>query len=473
MKRHVAVILGALGLTTAGWASQVVYTGPLANESALTHNTTYTLNTANNNIDSLSATVSYGSATVANQTFTDGAQSTGSFTITSNSNLAGKQGTDSLTVLSTNSLTGASINIAGKTLTESIQWYGTQTSTNAVATSIKNAVNNNLTNISATTTGNLVNLKCASSGTWCNNATLSVVGTSSITAGAATFSGGIDNTFLAVNGVSVIRGTGSGQWAVGASTAATANNIATVINANSGLSPIVTSTAPAVCGLTNPCGVVNVTSLGVGTATAYTLYSSSNAQITVSGPSTVDATGRGSSALTGGANASWTISSKNITIAANPFYSKNPAQSPMTALPVLYSSGTIAIGGLTNQTTYYVIPVDANTLQLAITSTGAVAGLGITLTSSSTQTTAHTYTLAPLAISGTPSFKWQASDDGVSWNDVAISSVTVTSYTFGGASNAWDFGDWNWNYVRLNAIGPTTGGLNLLATLNGKHKGSH
>lgn len=476
MKRVLAIVAGLFAVAVGIWAARTVYTGPLVYESALAYNKNYSLNVANYGIDTLSATASYSSATVTSQTFTDGQVSTGSFTVASNTNLSGKQGTNSLTVLSTTSISGTSISIGGTTLTESIVWW-VQTSTNSVATSIKNAINNYATAFSATTTGNKVNITCVSSGTWCNSQTLAVVGTSSITATAANFSGGIDNTFLALNGVALIQGSGSGQWAVGASSAATANAIATVINANTSLSSIVTSTAPAACGLTNPCGIVKITSLGVGTATAYTLYSSSNAQVTLSGPSTVDSLGRGSSALYGGLNASWSINSSAITIANNPFYSKATAngQASMVALPVLYSTGAVAIGGLTNQTTYYVIPVDANTIKLATTSTGAVAGLAITLTSSGTATAAHTYTLAPLAITGTPSFKWQVSNDGNLWQDftttssgVAVSSVTISAYTAGGASTSWDFGSFGYQFIRLAVIGPTTGGLNLLVTMNGK-----
>lgn len=476
MKRTLAVLAGLLGIATAAIAARTVYTGPLVYESALAYNKNYTLNVQNYGIDTLSATASYSSATVTAQTFTDGQVSTGSFTVASITNLAGKQGTNTVTVSTQAGLSGSSIVIGGTTLTESIHWY-TQTSTNAVATSIKNAINSYAPTFSATTTGNRVNITCASSGTWCNNVGLSIVGTSSMTVGAATFSGGLDNTVLSINNVAIIRGTGSGQWAVGVSSAATANNIATAINANTSLSAIVTSTAPAVCGLTNPCGIVKITSLSVGTASAYALYSSSNAQISVSDPATVSSAGRGSSALYGGANASWTINGKDITIAANPFYPKSTyaGQASMVGLPVLFTTGTVAISGLSNATTYYVIPMDANTIRLASSSANAQAGTAITLASSSTPTTAHTYTLAPLAISGTPSFKWQVSNDGSLWQDftttsagVSVSSVTVSAYTAGGASTSWDFGNFGYSYIRLAVLAPTQGGLNLLVTMNGK-----
>lgn len=476
MKRKL-VIAGLLAVAAAAVViARTVYRGPLVYESGLAYNKNYSVNVANYGVDQLAATASYSSATVTSQTFSSGRVSTGTITVSSNSNLAGKQGTNTITVLSTNSITGSSIVIGGTTLTESVQWY-LQTSTNSVATSIKTAINSYATQFTATTTGNRVNITCASSGTWCNTQTLSVVGTSSITAGAATFSGGIDNGFLAINNVPVRQGTGSNEWAVGASSAATANNIAAAINGNSSLSSIIVSTAPSACGLSNPCGVVKLTSLSVGTAANYALFSSSNSQLTLGGAVTVDSNGRGASAMTAGANAAWTIQGTQITIASNPFWAANSAngQASMTALPVLYSTGSVAIGGLTNQTTYYIIPVDKDTIKLASSSANAQAGTAITLTSSQTLTTANTYTLTPLVISGTPSFKWQVSNDGNLWQDytttssgVSVSSVTILSYTNGGASTSWDFGNFGYNWIRLAVIAPTAGGLNLLVTMNGK-----
>jgi hypothetical protein len=469
MKRMLAVLATLAGVAVAAWAARTVYTGPLVHESGLAYDKNYTLNTTNHGISSLSATASYSSATVAAQTFTDGQVSTGSITVTSNSNLAGKQGTNTLTVLSTSGLTGSFILLDGVRLTNSVHWY-TGVSTNTTATSIKNAINTYAPQFTATALGNVVTITCGSSGTWCNTISLSVVGTSSITAGAATFSGGIDNSFLAINGVSLVQGSGSGQWAVGASSAATANNIATLINANTSLNSIVIATAPVVCGLTNPCGVVKVTSSGVGTTTNYSLYSSSNSQLTLSSPVTVDSSGRGTSALYGGVNASWTLNGKDITITNNPFYAKNVAngQASMVALPVLYSTGSVAIGGLTNQTTYYVIPVDVNTIRLASNSANAQAGTAITLTSSGTPTAAHTYTLTPLPIAGTVSMKWQVSNDGTTWTDLSTPSVTF-GLPYTASSTSWDFNGSIYQYYRLSVTAPTQGGLALVVTINGSN----
>ena len=158
--------------------------------------------------------------------------------------------------------------------------------------------------------------------------------------------------------------------------------------------------------------------------------------------------------------------------ATNTYTSLDPAQTGAIGFPVLYSSSTLTVAPLVNQTTYYVIPVDRNSFKLALTSTGAVAGLGIVITSSNT---AKTYSLAPIAITGTPSFKWQASNDGVNFNDftansynVAVSSVTMLSYTLGGTSTIWDFGPYDYTWIRLNVVAPTKGGIRLICTPNGE-----
>ena len=51
--------------------------------------------------------------------------------------------------------------------------------------------------------------------------------------------------------------------------------------------------------------------------------------------------------------------------------------------------------------------------------------------------------MAPLTIAGTPSFKWQSSNDGTNFADLSVSSVTFGSpYT--AASTQWDFGTYNY-----------------------------
>jgi hypothetical protein len=133
-----------------------------------------------------------------------------------------------------------------------------------------------------------------------------------------------------------------------------------------------------------------------------------------------------------------------------------------TALPVLFT-GTGTIGGLSSGTTYYAVPDGINAVRLATSSANAIAGT-YEVFASSTTGQSITYTLSPLAITGTPSFKWQASNDGVAYFDMSVSSITMSSYTYPYAVAGWDFDTFNYRYLRLSIIGPTTGGIYLNAT---------
>ncbi len=189
---------------------------------------------------------------------------------------------------------------------------------------------------------------------------------------------------ISLNGITI-------SYTPGSTSSATAKSISDSIMANTSLNTLVRSTWTT-------GGVVVATTTAVGTSTNYTLFSSSQAAIGVSGPVTI-AGGYGTSAMTGGTNSGYALNSPIITLVTNPFAPGDSSQASALALPVLYT-GTPAIGGLTTGTTYFVIPVSKLTIELATTSARAVAGLPLTITSSSTQTTADTYTLAPLAISG-------------------------------------------------------------------------
>lgn len=137
-------------------------------------------------------------------------------------------------------------------------------------------------------------------------------------------------------------------------------------------------------------------------------------------------------------------------------------------LPVLLSetAGTLP-GPLVAETTYYAIPAAAGIIQLATTSAQAVAGDPIILVSS-TNTGTQTYTLAPLAIAGSPAFTFKGSNDNVALVDLAISSATAGLYTAGGVSFGRDLGDFNYRYLRMDVTAPTAGALNIKAVVHTK-----
>lgn len=141
------------------------------------------------------------------------------------------------------------------------------------------------------------------------------------------------------------------------------------------------------------------------------------------------------------------------------------------ALPILYTQTGTAVGGLSTGTTYYVgAPAGQvalnKTFKLATSQANALAGSFITITSS---TSSGSYNFAPLPYTGTPSFKFQVSNDGANWNDIAVSSVTILSPSNPPAISAWDIGLNDFSFVRASVVGPTTGGLNLVIWANGKN----
>lgn len=172
--------------------------------------------------------------------------------------------------------------------------------------------------------------------------------------------------------------------------------------------------------------------------------------------------------------ANYTVNTPTITIVGNNF---------TTGFQVLYSSAALPpITGLTFGTTYFVSVISPNTngvsstFKLATTSTGAVAGLGIVLASSSTTT--NRYTLAPLAfsnVSGGAQVQW--SDDKVTFFNATTGNynATISSVTWAaaGGSTLYDLGAVNHRYLRLNVIAPAQGAINYTATTNERYFNTH
>lgn len=224
--------------------------------------------------------------------------------------------------------------------------------------------------------------------------------------------------------------------AVGASTGASANNLLTLIKADATLSPLITGTSTY-----NVIDLVSVKADGV----AYVLTTNSALVVSVGGNMGL------------GVAATVSAATDEITIANTAF---------TTGLKVALTGSDLP-GALT-ETDYYVLKVDANTIKLSSTSALAQAGTAIDITSVLVDATEHTYTLTPAAITGTPSFKWQASNDGLGWADVNTSSVTMSDYTLGGLTSLWDFTEFNHRWLRMAVTGPDEGGIYLKATLNRK-----
>jgi len=261
--------------------------------------------------------------------------------------------------------------------------------------------------------------------------TITVISTTSLCGKYVTVNGSVFNFF----GCAPYNSATDTLIASSASVTATAADLCHAISAtNTDTAAISTCTATA--------GVVDVVSR-LSNGVVYSLATSSPALVSIGGN-------------IGGSIATEYSASANTITKTNRF---------SLALPVLYGQGTNAISGLTNAATYYVIPVtEPSVFKLALTSTGAVAGDAINFTVQLASTAASTYTLAPVAITGSPAFIWQFSNDDSKYITYAstggISDLNVTETT-----NVYDFGDFNYRYLRMNVTAPTAGAVLLKANL--------
>jgi hypothetical protein len=432
MKKLILFIAGIVGLAGIAWASSIVYSDYLANE-IVAYGKTYTLDlkTAGQNrasIDTVAATAVLSSGTLSAVSWADGGVSIGTFTVSSLTSIDGAYATNTITVSSTSTLKNAWFKLNGRRFRNGYDWK-TKATTALTAADIAAKLNHLYEVSAATSAPTVVTLTARVKGTAANDYTLTKYG-SGLAVGAATFSGGLATTVLTINGTAVP--------VVSTDTAAhCATMIAASINAEPDLMNLVTATPSST--------LVILESNAVG-VNAYTLVSNFSG-ITRSG-----------AAMTGGTASAYTIDTPTISVDDHGL---------TTGTPVLYSTAGFALGGLTNQTTYYAIAVDTNSFQLAETSTGAVAGDYITLTSSST-VGPHTFTVTPTATAGTWGLKWQVSDDSTNWYNMAVTSVTfATPYTQ--SVTSWNLGEVGHRYLRLDVDEGTGGAVDVQVSVTGRN----
>lgn len=348
-------------------------------------------------------------------------------------------------------LLDAYFQINGVTFKNGYHWSDQSNTSTGTAISI-NALLNARQVLTSTTDGvsSVIFATVTAPGAAGNNFTL-VSSTPTLKFATPNFTGGQDSGKVCINGTCFTAGI---DFSTG-TTAQTATNLATAINASSTTSGV---KALAIS------SVVNTTSTVIGVATNYAVTSSSDSALTLSQPKTVT-NNVSAGVMTGGLDPAYRLNSPVIAMPNNKF---------TTALPVLYT-GTPAIGGLVANTTYFVIVVDASDISLSTSSQAAINGSAIVITSSSSQTTSDTYTLAPLSFTQGPAgAKWQVSNDGTTWNDYLLTAgnIVVSSQTFTpvfpSSSVIQDFGVIDYGFIRYNVTAPTQGAITLKVILNAK-----
>jgi hypothetical protein len=171
--------------------------------------------------------------------------------------------------------------------------------------------------------------------------------------------------------------------------------------------------------------------------------------------------------------ASASISSMTFTgtaVSSGSYIITIPTHSLTTAFAVRFTTNSgIGLRPLVNQTTYFVNYITSNTFAVVDTATGAINNLYIKITTNALSSTQ--YGFIPVPFSGTPSFKWQSSNDNTNWFDLPVASFTAPSPLTPGTTS-WNFGPVYYRYQRVNFSSATAGGFNLQILGNGKNSGA-
>lgn len=290
-----------------------------------------------------------------------------------------------------------------------------------------------------------------------------------VSTSAPTLKGGTDNAQLCINGTCLTANT---NWYPRATAALTADSLYAAIN-----------TSFTIVKATQTAGVIYTTATITGPGGRYALASSSNPALSlgvlVSSSAT---TGASTGVMAGGAiTSSYTLNSQRITIASHglPTGLKVSISTTVGNYQLQYTSA--AVGTATNLvfgSTWYVIPIDANTIGLSITSTGAVAGLatdGIYLVSSRTVMTTDVWQVNVATTAGSTSYGWFESNDGVNfWQVPGTSSTTITtgdSFVYPSTFTFVDFGNVTAKWLQFNVSPPATAGaIKVKAYIHGEKR---
>lgn len=425
-----ALILGAAGVAGAADTHPVI-----VDNDAVAYSQNFDLDLTY--IKTLSVQATYSSATLPTAVFDDGRKSTGTITVANNNALTPARASVTIVISNNAGVTGQRVVLNGITFKEGAGGNWTKGShSSATATSLATVINAHSSFDAEVTASTGVIAYWASSGTVANSytATSSTPTAMSVT---SPFSGGLDNARLTVYTRQLVQGV---HWTRGTTSTATALSIHNAIRDNLTINAVIVSTPGVVGGN----GVVFATATAVGTTlNAYTMVSSTPAALSVSG-------------FAGGQESDISLTADTIASTTTNRLGRG--------VPLLYTtaSGT-APTGLTAGTTYYLIPNNPQSFKLSDTSTGSIAGVTVNI---SAQTGSGSFRLTPLAFAGTPSFKWQVSNDGSSFTDLAVSSVTYSAP----GSTSWDFGTVNYKTLRLKFQAGTAGATDLLAVGNGTSK---
>lgn len=389
--------------------------------------------------DKLSAQAVYSDGTPSTGAINSGSRASATITIGSNpTGLDGLQASLTINVKSTATISGKSVTLNGVLFTADTDFTAAGVSTITAAANLAAKIDANA-NLVATVSGATVTVKYVLYGTSGNGLPAVTSSAANFGLSAATFTGGVNQYSIYINGVQLQEGT---AFTGTTSSATTGNAIITAINASTSLNTqvIASSTTP---------GVVVVKAIAPG----YSNYSI-----------TSDTTGFTTNGGFPGGSAS------DVDLSADLINKTNHRLTTGLKVLLVTTAGT-APTGLTTGTTYFAIKLNDNQYALATTSTTAVAGTKIDITAVTDSATNDVRPLALATIGGNGLF-WEVSNDNVNYSSltgVTVNGVSVSSVTYSAAgSTAWDFGPLNYKYIRCNFTGPTSGGIALTVKVFGK-----
>lgn len=198
--------------------------------------------------------------------------------------------------------------------------------------------------------------------------------------------------------------------------------------------------------------------ISTGVSTATQVKTAVDASVAASALISVAVTGTGGNAqvtasitpLAGGVASEVDTSTESVSIPTHGFVTG--------LLGRLTSTGTLPTG-VTTGVDYFIIVVDASTVQFASSLVNALAGTAIDLTSQGSSAAVNTFT--PTAIAGA-TIKLEKSNNNVDWKDVAAATAITVD------ANLWiEVIDPTFRYVRISAT-LTAGSMSIENYLLGK-----
>lgn len=358
--------------------------------------------------DKLSIQLNYTNAE-GQTSFDDGVKASGTITVTSFAAAHLTAATGTVTVVDYTQLAGKTVTVRSTVLTEGVDWNAA-TDNDTTAASLELAIEA-VADIDSSATNAVITVVAHTKGTVGNGYALATdADPAGLTVSGAFLTGGINAAVVTVAGHTLTEST---DWNSVTNNNTAADNLAAAIDALSE----VTAANPA-------AAVITVVAAAVGTAGNAYDTSVSGAGVTVQ-----------QATLTGGTDSDINDTDDEITIVGHGYETGDKVNFDKL-------TGTVPTG-LTDNTDYWIIAVDDDTIQLADSYAHAIAETALDIAGAAAG--GGTFTLTPTAIGGTVTL--YASNDGVHW--VAMTSPTPLTISANG-STLWESVDVTARYVRVS-----------------------